>query len=138
MGPLRIAVQVRLVTFPHGRTEVRMSGSTDATWPAALGLNIAPSKGTGWLGFDVLARARFHVVVAGTPYDWEGDIPYVPKIPLATKNGVIFDPWAWKVVGVQASPSATIALVLSAISLLTARGRSAARGARSTSSRPKG
>jgi hypothetical protein len=104
-------VQVRLVAFLHGRTNVQMSGWDDVTWPDALTVNVNGEKASGSIGiddgFEVRAQARFHVTVAGVTYDWSGDIPGVPKIVLATKTAVTFDPWAWKESGKPASVSGT-------------------------------
>lgn len=98
--PSGAAVQVRLVSYLHGRTRVDMSGSVDATWPDAIRLRPEGLRAAGLLAIDdgivVKAMARFKVNVAGKDYAWTGDIPGVPKVDLASVSSVKFDPWAWK------------------------------------------
>jgi hypothetical protein len=109
-------IQVRLVAFLHGRTNVQMSGWDDVTWPDALTVTVNGEKASGSIaiddGFEVRAQARFHVTVGGVDYDWSGDIPGIPKIVLATKTSVTFDPWAWKESGKPASVSGTTGKII--------------------------
>lgn len=109
--PSGSAVQVRLIAFLHGRTTVTLGGFDDTTWPEALTMKLTPEKGSGAIGiddgFEIRAQARFHVTVAGTDYDWSGDIPGVPKLVLTTKQTVFFDPFAWKELGKPAAVSGT-------------------------------
>jgi len=98
--PKDAPVQVRLLTYLHGRTRVDMSGAVSATWPDAIRLRPDGVNGTGLLAIDdgvvVKAMARFSVEVAGKKYSWTGDLPGVPKVDLASISHVHFDPWAWK------------------------------------------
>lgn len=94
------AVQIRLLAYLHGRTRVDMTGSVDAHWPDPIRLRPDGMRGSGLLAIDdgvvVKAQARFKVNVAGKDYKWEGDIPGVPKVDLASVSQVKFDPWAFK------------------------------------------
>ncbi len=98
--PKGAPVQVRLLTYVHGRTRVDMTGTVDATWPDPIRLRPEGVRETGLLAIDdgVVAKAmvRFVVEVAGKEYKWEGDIPGVPKVDLASITHVHFDPFAWK------------------------------------------
>lgn len=98
--PKSAPVQVRVLTYLHGRTRVDMTGSVDATWPDPIRLRPEGVRETGLLAIDdgVVAKAmvRFRVEVAGKEYKWEGDIPGVPKVDLASITHVHFDPFAWK------------------------------------------
>lgn len=97
--PKGAAVQVRLLAYLHGRTRVDLGGTVDASWPDPLRLTPLGAKNTGLLaiddGFVVKAQARFSVKVAGKTYSWEGDIPGVPKVDLATVATTSFDPFAF-------------------------------------------
>lgn len=98
--PKDAAVQVRLLSYLHGRTRVDMSGTVDAYWPDPIRLRPDGVRAGGLLAIDdgvvVKAMVRFKVTVAGKDYKWEGDIPGVPKVDLASISNVKFDPWAWK------------------------------------------
>jgi hypothetical protein len=98
--PKDAPVQVRLLTYLHGRTRVDMSGTIDATWPDPIRLRPDGVRETGLLAIDdglvVKAMARFKVSIAGKEYSWSGDLPGVPKVDLASVTHVHFDPFAWK------------------------------------------
>ena len=98
--PAGAPVQVRLLTYLHGRTRVDMGGTIDATWPDPIRLRPEGVRETGLLAIDdgvvVKAMVRFKVDVAGKEYKWEGDIPGVPKVDVASISHIHFDPFAWK------------------------------------------
>ncbi len=95
--PASSPIQVRFAIFFMGETEVTLGGTLATYWP--FGLSMAtpgrPLEGTlrmAW-GLEIVARMRFSAEIAGTRYEWEGDIPFVPFRDLRLANEVMFDPF---------------------------------------------
>jgi MYXO-CTERM domain-containing protein len=83
--PNNSGVQIRLGLRVLGETEVAMGGEAVTSWPAPLTVAIPGRPQAGRLvigyGIEVIARIRIDVVVLGTHYTWEGDIPDLLDVP---------------------------------------------------------
>lgn len=96
--PAGSPIQLRFGLALGGETEVELGGSVVTSWPPALNIAVPGRPGAGRLsmnyGFELIARLRFDVEVAGVRYDWEGDIP-IPFIPedLRLAGDAFFDPF---------------------------------------------
>lgn len=97
--PAGSPVQVRFALFLGGSTEVDLGGSVVTSWPSALTVAVPGRPGTGRLamdyGFELVARIRIDVSIAGLSYDWEGDIPIPGGIPRDLRLNAVttFDPF---------------------------------------------
>lgn len=78
-------LQVRFAIAGGGETEIDLAGRSLVWWPAPLSIAVPGTPGTGRLsidyGIEIVARVRFDVTIAGTRYNWEGDIPIPGDIP---------------------------------------------------------
>lgn len=105
--PAGSPVQMRFQTALTGHTLVQAAGNLQASWPMPMELRTNPTAGTGLLETDygvVLdASVRLHLTVGGTPYNWEGRVPYVPHIDFRAMASTTFDPWAWAPVNARGS-----------------------------------
>ncbi len=105
--PAGSPVQVRFRSALTGHTLVEAAGQLEAAWPMPMVLRTPPTAGTGVLqtdyGIVLDARVRLHLDVAGTPYDWEGSVPYIPHIDFRAMAGTTFDPWMWTSVSATGS-----------------------------------
>lgn len=92
-------LQVRFAVLLGGSTEVDLGGTAVTSWPGALDVAVPGRPETGRLamnyGLEIVARIRFDVMVAGTRYTWEGDIPIPGGIPrdLRLADEQVFDPF---------------------------------------------
>lgn len=97
--PAGAPVQVRFGLFLGGSTEVDLGGTVVTSWPPGLEVRVPGRPGTGRLainyGFEIIARIRFDVSVAGVRYRWEGDIPLPGGVPrdLRLADTLEFDPF---------------------------------------------
>lgn len=104
--PAGSPVQVHLWAGVYATTRVSLEGALETSWPEALLLR-APGKPEGGLlsyhyGVELGAQASLHVEIAGIPYDWVGDVPYIPQIDFQVEGDKVFDAWGW-------APGATLA-----------------------------
>ncbi|MDI1447958.1 DUF1573 domain-containing protein [Polyangium sp. 6x1] len=104
--PANSPLQVHLWAGVYATTRVSLKGALETSWPEALLLR-APGAPEGGLlsyhyGVELGAQAQLHVKIAGIPYDWVGDIPYIPQIDFQVEGEQVFDAWGWK-------PGATLA-----------------------------
>ncbi len=91
-------IQLRIVFFIGGNTEVEMGGTVVTSWPAPLTVAVPGRAGTGRLsmayGIELAVMLRFDIEVGGIRYTWSGDIP-IPGLPddllMAAEAG--FDPF---------------------------------------------
>ena len=91
-------IQLRIVFFLGGNTEIDMGGTVLTSWPAPITVEVPGRPGTGALrmdyGIEVAVMLRFDVTVAGVRYTWTGNIP-IPELPedirMTDESG--FDPW---------------------------------------------
>lgn len=95
--PASSPIQVRFALLFMGETEVTLGGTLATYWP--FGLSMAtpgrPMQGSlrmAW-GLEIVARMRFVADIAGTHYEWEGDIPFVPFRDLRLADELDFDPF---------------------------------------------
>jgi hypothetical protein len=93
-----VQVRVRAVLAAH--TEITASGALVAGWPEPMALRAVGDPRGGNLAVDYgvqfIARARLSLEVAGAPVNWEGDLPYVPRVDFRAMGNTTFDPWAWQ------------------------------------------
>lgn len=99
--PAGSPVQVRFRAAFVGHTEVRLGGALDASWPRSIELEAQPGEPMSGLlasdyGVQLLARVRLHLEVSGRTFDWEGNIPYVPRVDFRATARANIDPWAWR------------------------------------------
>lgn len=95
--PASSPIQVRFALLFMGETEVTLGGTLATYWP--FGLSMAtpgrPMQGSlrmAW-GLEIVARMRFVADIAGTHYEWEGDIPFIPFRDLRLADELTFDPF---------------------------------------------
>lgn len=97
--PAGSPLQVRFALDLGGSTEVDLGGTVVTSWPPGLEMRVPGRPGTGRLalnyGFEIIARIRFDVTVAGVRYTWEGDIPLPGGVPrdLRLADTLEFDPF---------------------------------------------
>jgi MYXO-CTERM domain-containing protein len=95
--PASSPIQVRFALFFMGETEVELGGTLATYWPFGLSMATPGRAGQGRLrmawGLEIVARMRFSADIAGTHYEWEGDIPFVPFRDLRLVDEVMFDPF---------------------------------------------
>ena len=95
--PASSPIQVRFALFFMGETEVELGGTLATYWPFGLSMATPGRPGQGHLrmawGLEIVARMRFSADIAGTHYEWEGDIPFVPFRDLRLVDEVMFDPF---------------------------------------------
>ncbi|MRG96756.1 DUF1573 domain-containing protein [Polyangium spumosum] len=93
-------VQVHVWAGVYATTRVSLKGALETSWPEALLVRAPGTPSGGLLGFhygvELGAQAQLHVKIGGIPYDWVGDIPYVPQIDFQVEGEQIFDAWGWK------------------------------------------
>lgn len=97
--PANSPLQVHLWAGVYATTRVTLKGALETSWPEALLLR-APGNPDGGLlsyhyGVELGAQAQLHVKIAGIPYDWVGDIPYIPQIDFQVEGEQGFDAWGW-------------------------------------------
>ncbi|MDI3284597.1 DUF1573 domain-containing protein [Polyangium sp. 15x6] len=97
--PANSPLQVHVWAGVYATTRVSLKGALETSWPEALLLR-APGNPDGGLlsyhyGVELGAQAQLHVKIAGIPYDWVGDIPYVPQIDFQVEGEEIFDAWGF-------------------------------------------
>jgi hypothetical protein len=96
--PAGSPIQLRIVFYVGGSTEVEMGGDITTYWPTALSTAVHGRMGSGALrinyGIELAVSLRFDVTIAGVRYRWEGDLP-VPGIPedLRMAAEALFDPF---------------------------------------------
>ena len=98
--PANSPLQVHLWAGVYATTRVSLKGALETNWPEALLLRVPGTPEGGLLsyhyGVELGAQAQLHVKIAGIPYDWVGDIPYIPQIDFQVEGENIFDAWGWK------------------------------------------
>ncbi len=95
--PASSPIQVRFALAFMGETEVSLGGTLATYWPFGLSMATPGRPGEGHLrmawGLEIVARMRFSATIAGTRYEWEGDIPFVPFHDLRLVDQADFDPF---------------------------------------------
>ncbi|MBX7196336.1 MAG: hypothetical protein K1X94_30060, partial [Sandaracinaceae bacterium] len=95
--PASSPIQVRFALYFMGETEVSLGGTLATYWPFGLSMATPGRPGQGHLrmawGLEIVARMRFSADIAGTHYEWEGDIPFVPFHDLRLVGDTMFDPF---------------------------------------------
>lgn len=98
--PAGSPVQVRFRAAFVGHTEVRLGGALAASWHRAFDVETPPGPAASGLietdyGIVLSARVRLHLEVTGRTFDWEGNIPYVPRVDFRATARSNIDPWSW-------------------------------------------
>lgn len=98
--PAGSPLQVHLWAAVYANTQVGLEGALEATWPDALAL-AAPGAVDGGTfsyhyGLDIGAQGKVSITIAGTTYEWTGDIPYVPQVDLQVQSDQEFNAWGWE------------------------------------------
>jgi hypothetical protein len=98
--PAGSPVQVRVRAVVAGHTQVSARGALVAGWPEPMVLRAPGDPGGGALevdyGVQFSARARLSLDTGAGRVNWEGDLPYVPRIDFRAMGDTTFDPWAWE------------------------------------------
>ncbi len=104
--PANSPLQVHLWAGVYATTRVSLKGALETSWPESLLLRTPGNLDGGLLsyhyGVELGAQAQLHVKIAGIPYDWVGDIPYIPQIDFQVEGEEMFDAWGF-------APGATLA-----------------------------
>lgn len=98
--PAGSPVQVRFRAAFVGHTEVRLGGSLGASWHRAFDVEAPPGAPASGLietdyGIVLSARVRLRLEVTGRTIEWEGNVPYVPRVDFRATARANIDPWAW-------------------------------------------
>ncbi len=102
--PAGSPIQVHFALLIMAETEVDLGGTVVTSWPTtppmrAVAVRVPGRPATGRLnmayGFEIVAEMRLHLDVAGTVYDWTGDIPLPGSFPrdLRLAATTTFDPF---------------------------------------------
>lgn len=98
--PAGSPVQVRVRAVLAGHTQVTARGTLVAAWPEPMALRAPGDPGGGALevdyGVQFSARARLSLDTGAGRVNWEGDLPYVPRVDFRATGNATFDPWAWE------------------------------------------
>jgi MYXO-CTERM domain-containing protein len=97
--PSSAPVAVRFRAVVAGHTTVEAAGTLEGAWPEALTLRAIGTPQSGYLesdwGVQIGARLRLHLSTRFATFDWEGNVPYVPRVDMRATAATVFDPWAW-------------------------------------------
>jgi hypothetical protein len=97
--PDRSPIQLRFGFRLSSATEIELGGTAVTSWPVPLEFGIVGRGGTGRLsldyGYEIVARLRIDLTIAGVRYHWEGDIPIPGGIPrdVGFRATTTFDPF---------------------------------------------
>lgn len=97
--PASSPIQLRFGFRLASATEIELGGTAVTSWPVPLDFGLVGRPGTGRLsldyGYEIIARLRIDVTIAGARYDWEGNIPIPGGIPrdIGFRATTTFDPF---------------------------------------------